>query len=408
MKLSEIIPPVFHESWRGHDKYTHNVEKGGRNSAKSSTHVLRMVYNRMKTKTSGLCVRRYANTLADSTWQDVLWAIKRFGVEDKWTWKQSPLSFRYVPAGNVILFRGADQADRIKGIKAEFPLKDCMFDELAEFRNEEDLETIINSILRADLGFNYSFYYSYNPPKRRKHWCNLRYNGRTPPLDTQIHHSTIYDNPYASPQALKAADNKKLENILVWRWMYMGEAIGGGIVPFNNLIFRHITDTEYEMFDNILAGLDWGYAADPLAYIRMHYDNTRRLLYMLNEFGGCKISNERLAQYILNKNFMERCKADSASPKDVADCKERGMNIVSARKGPGSVESGERWLDGLNGIIIDDSRTPLCAKQFETIEYATDAHGEILSRLEDKGNDFIDATRYGCEDLIVSGRKQIY
>lgn len=105
IKLSDVIMPAFRESWANHDNYTYNVEKGGRDTGKTSLHALRMVYNRMKTKTSGLCVRRYSNTLADSVFQDILWAIKRFDVERYWSWKLSPLCFRYKPTGTVILFR---------------------------------------------------------------------------------------------------------------------------------------------------------------------------------------------------------------------------------------------------------------------------------------------------------------
>lgn len=407
IRLSEIITPAFVESWKGHDRYTYNVEKGGRDTGKSCLHALRMVYNRIKTKTSGVCVRRYANTLYDSVYQDILWAIKRFGMEDYWTWRKSPMCFRYRPTGNVILFRGADQADRIKGVKNEFPLKDCMFDELAEFRNEDDLDTIINSILRSELGFNYSFFLGYNPPKRKKHWCNVKYNARKLPPDTHVNHTTVYDNPYAAKQILQKADQLKLTNNVKWRWMYMGEAIGGGLVPFDNLSFRRITAEEYEAFDNISAGVDWGYAINPLAYIRLHYDSTKRKLMMMDEFGGVKLSNRKLVNWVLSKHFMERCTADSANPKDVADCKDKGMNIIKARKGPGSVETGERWLDDLNEIIIDDTRTPMCAKQFEDIEYDVDANGEQLARLVDKNNDFIDATRYACEHLILN-RSQVY
>ena len=78
----------------------------------------------------------------------------------------------------------------------------------------------------------------------------------------------------------------------------MGEPIGGGIVPFENLSFRKITDEEIAGFDNIRQGLDWGYAADPLAFVRIHYDRTRRRIYILDEFYGVKISNREAAEWI--------------------------------------------------------------------------------------------------------------
>ncbi len=407
INLSDIIIPVFKNSWRAHDKYTYNIEKGGRDTGKSSLHALRMVYNRMRTKTSGLCVRRYANTLADSSFQDILWAVKKFNVEHLWTWKMSPLSFRYTPTGTVIIFRGADQADRIKGVKTEYPLKDCMFDELVEFRNEDDFDTVINSVLRSDLGVGYTFFISYNPPKRKKHWCNIKFESRNLPKNTHVNHSTVYDNPYAAKEILIKADELKITNNIKWRWMYMGEAIGGGLVPFDNLEFRRIDSEEILTFDNIWCGLDWGYALDIQAFIRLHYDKARRRIFMINEFSGLKMSNDKLIKHILDNDFIERCTADSAQPKDIDYCRDRGVHMIRAKKGPGSVETGEKWLNDLDSIILDEHRTPVCARQFENIEYATDSHGETISRLEDKDNDFIDATRYAIEHLIL-GRSQIY
>ena len=48
----------------------------------------------------------------------------------------------------------------------------------------------------------------------------------------------------------------------------MGKPIGGGVVPFDNLTFRPITDAEIARFDNIRQGIDWGYAIDPFSLTR--------------------------------------------------------------------------------------------------------------------------------------------
>lgn len=45
----------------------------------------------------------------------------------------------------------------------------------------------------------------------------------------------------------------------------MGEAIGSGVVPFNNLQIEKIPDELYKSFDNIRNAVDFGYATDPLA-----------------------------------------------------------------------------------------------------------------------------------------------
>lgn len=398
--------PVFHESWRQFDNYTYHIEKGGRDTGKSTMFAQRMVYNRMKYKTSGLCIRRYANTLRDSMFQDLLWAIRQFGVEYAWIWRVSPLKLIYTPTGASILFRGADDVDRIKGIKTKYPIADCWIDELAEFKHEEDLDIIIDSVLRNEISDRYHFMYSYNPPKRKGNWCNKKFNTKQEIPDTRVHHTNVYDNIYASQQIIERANQMKKDNKQKWRWMYMGDPIGGGVVPFDNLVFRDITFDEYKSFDRIRAGVDWGYANNIFAYIRVHFDKTRRKLYFLDEIGGLKMKNRDTARKIKINRWYERIIADSASPKDIDEFRlDYGIDMVKAKKGPGSVESGERWLDSLEEIVIDWGRTPLAAKQFEDIDYAVDAHGNILPKLEDKENDFIDATRYAVEEEIRAKAK---
>lgn len=396
-KISDILAPAFYNSWKQDRNNMHNVEKGGRNTGKTVKHCVRMVFNRMKNKTSGLCIRKFQNQLRDSVFQDIRFAINLIGVQDYWKPTYSPLKWTYLPWGNEILFRGADRPDRLKGIKANFPISDCLFDEIIEFKYEEDLDIVIDSVLRSKIVEEYKFFYAYNPPKRKNHWCNKKYNTAKPIPETHIHHSVIYDNPHVAQQVLQRAEIMKKENINKFKWVYLGEAIGGGVIPFENLVFRKITDEEYASFDNIKCGLDWGYANDIFAYVRCHYDKTRKKIYLLDEVAGLQLKNIDISEKIILNNFKERIIADSAAPKDIAICKDLGLDIIGAKKGSGSVESGERWLNDLNEIIIDWDRTPKAAKQFEDIDYQVDKEGNILRRLEDKENDFIDAVRYAME-----------
>ncbi|MFA6997254.1 MAG: terminase large subunit, partial [Defluviitoga sp.] len=149
---------------------------------------------------------------------------------------------------------------------------------------------------------------------------------------------------------------------------------------------------------------DWGYAADPYAFTRWHYDRTRRKLYALDEHYGIKISNAEAAEWIKAKGYDRTTTiADSAEPKSIADLQSRGIPIVGAKKGPGSVETGEKWLDELEAIVIDYERTPHIAAEFENIDYQIDKDGEIKSKLEDKDNHTIDSCRYAVENDIGKG-----
>lgn len=409
VRMSEKVLPAFHDFWKtsADSQYLYKVLKGGRNSSKSTHISLRIIFDLMKDPVNALVIRKVANTLAESVFEQLLWAIDYLGVSKYWKVTRSPLGLYYLPRGNRIIFRGADEPTKIKSIKThKFPITILWIEELSEFKTEEEVDVIVNSVLRSELseGLKYSVFFSYNPPKRKQNWVNKKYNTQFKSANTYVHHSSYLDNPHVSEAFRQEAEDTKQRNEHKYRWIYLGEPIGGGVVPFSNLVFRTITDEEVRSFDNIKQGIDWGYAADPFAFVRMHYDKTRRRLFFLGEVYGVKLSNREAAQLIIEKKWNDLpVTADSAEPKSIAEMKTYGIRCSGARKGPGSVEYGEKWLDDLEEIVIDFERTPNVAREYENIDYQVDKDGNIKSKLEEENNHTIDATRYACENDMRSG-----
>ncbi len=77
------------------------------------------------------------------------------------------------------------------------------------------------------------------------------------------------------------------------------------------------------------------------------------------------------------------------------------MKIKGAKKGPGSVEFGIKFLQDLEQIIIDPERCPLAAREFINYSLEMDRNGVVKSQFPDKDNHSIDAARYGLEDDMV-------
>jgi len=63
-----------------------------------------------------------------------------------------------------------------------------------------------------------------------------------------------------------------------------------------------------------------------------------------------------------------------------------GLPVRSVKKGAGSIQYGIKWLQSLDAIIIDSSRTPLAFKEFSRYEYQVDKTGEPIEALPDKDN----------------------
>src|SRR5574343_22065 len=411
IKLTDKMLPSFFEFYNDakKGKYTIYVHKGGRNTAKSSHISLFIILEMMRNTVNALCIRKVATALHESVYEQLAWAIDYLGVEEYWERKKSPLSLVYTPTETRVIFRGAHTTEDIQKIKSiktsKHPIALLWIEELSEFKNEEEIDVIENSVIRAELpdGLKYKIFYSYNPPKRKQSWVNKKYNTQFPLKNTKVYHSTYLDNPFVSGAFVEKGEELKEKNPHKYKWIYLGEPIGGGIVPFENLVFRTITDEEIHRMEHIRQGIDFGYAADPVAVTRWHYDKTRRKIYALKEIYGVKISNRELAE-LMEKNGMADVVSicDSAEPKSIDELNQLGIPCTGAIKGPGSVEFGEKWLDQLEEIVIDYMRTPNIAREFEAIDYQIDKDGNMKNKLEDKDNHCVDSARYSLEaDMLL-------
>jgi PBSX family phage terminase large subunit len=404
VSLKKILLPNFINAWhaiRSMSK-TFYVFKGGRNSAKSTHISIFCLLILMMFPVSGLAIRKVANTLDGSVFEQLKEAANILGIEDQFVFLKNPLKVIYKARGNYIIFRGADDPKKIKSIKSsKFPIAFTWIEELDEFKTEDEVQTIVDSILRDQLpeGIKYWVFYSYNPPKRKQHYINKKYETQFINDNTFIHVSDYRDNKYLSHQTLEEIKLVKENNERKYNWVYLGKPIGGGIVPFDNLVFREIKDEEISTFDNIRQGNDWGYSVDPMAWVRWHYDKKHNKIYAMDEIYQIKLYPEDLARKIKEKKGdtdLTLCGHDQPSSRD--EVQYYGCNFMSIKGGPGSIEVGENWLDSLSEIVIDPLRTPNIASEFENIDYQVDKDGYTMSKLEDKNNHAIDATRYAFEN----------
>lgn len=417
-KLSEFLPRKFHPVWKAslNSEILNVVCKGGRGSGKSSdiAHIITQLLMRYAVNAVG--IRRVDNTLEQSIYEQMKWAIEEQEVPHLFKFNKSPLKITYIPRGNYMIFRGAQDPERIKSLKdSRFPFAIGWIEELAEFKTEDEVTTITNSLLRGELadGLFYKFFYSYNPPKRKQSWVNKKYETSFQADNTFVHHSTYKDNPFISKEFIKEAEATKQRSDRRYEWEYEGKAIGSGVVPFDNLKVEKgcITDEMASNFDNIRNAVDFGYATDPLAFVRWHYDKKKNGIYAVDELYGQKISNREFAKWIHKKGYQsDEIFADSAEPKSIAELKNEHdvKRVKGVKKGPDSVEYGEQWLDDLDFICIDPLRTPKIAWEFENIDYQTDKDGNPKPRLEDKDNHTIDATRYALsEDMKTNSKAKL-
>ncbi len=406
VKLTGVIAPSFytlhHDIAAG--VHTHYWLKGGRGSTKSSFISLELLLSMMgdaaaDRHTHAIVLRRYSNTLRESVYAQIQWAINALGVSAYWRAGVSPMRFTYIPTGQSILFRGVDDATKIKSVKVDKGyIKYCWFEEANEFENADKLRNVLQSVNRG--GAQFLNFYSFNPPKVARNWVNREVIEAEIRPDTRVHHSDYRAVPPAwlGEQFLAEAEHLKAVKPESYRHEYLGEVTGTGGEVFDNVTLRAITDEEIARFDNHRRGIDWGYAADPFAYNASHYDKTRRRLYIFHEIHKVRLSNRAAALLVKEEARTAKITCDSAEPKSIDEVKGYGLRVVGAKKGPDSVEYGIKWLQDLEEIIIDPTRCPETAREFSSYELDRDREGNFKAGFPDHDNHHIDAVRYACED----------
>ncbi len=399
--LSELIAPSFFELHKDICKntHTHYWLKGGRGSCKSSFVSLEIILGIMKDGlANAVVIRKIGQNLRESVYEQLLWAVDALGVERLWEQRIVPLELKYMPTGQRIIFRGADNPRKMKSVKVRRGyIKFVWFEEADEFENEAEIRIINQSLLRG--GRNYIVFYSYNPPKSHASWINSQ--AAVTREDKIVHHSTYLDvkKEWLGEQFFIEAKHLEKTKPEAYEHEYLGKITGTGGEVFKNLSLREITDEEIKGFDRISRGLDWGYAVDPLHYTVNHLDRTRRRLYIFFELNKTELSNIEAARYIKEENKKGQAVfCDSAEPKSIAELRGYGINAIAAKKGPDSVNFGVKWLQDLEQIIIDPTRCPNTAREFASYEYSRDANGDFRAAFPDKNNHSIDAVRYSREE----------
>lgn len=395
------IPDCFHWAIRDiRDKeHLEYVFKGGRGSTKSTT-VGMTIIELMKNNHDihAVVCRKVGNTIKDSVYNKIKWAIGKQEFTEEFDSKLSPMEITLKATGQKIYFRGADDPDKIKSINPEFGYIGILwFEELDQFAGPEEIRKIEQSAIR---GGNLAWIFkSFNPPKTMNNWANKYV--LEPKENRIVHSSTYLDVPkeWLGQPFIDEAEHLKEVNPNAYEHEYMGIANGNGGNVFEYLEIRDITDEEISRMDKIFQGCDWGFFPDPYAFIRLYYNHNTEKICLIDEIYENKWSNRKSADEILKRKYDDyTITCDSAEPKSINDYRDFGLPARGAIKGPGSVEYSMKWLQ-TRTIVIDPKRTPNAYKEFSEYEYERDKDGNVISGYPDENNHLVDACRYATESL---------
>lgn len=394
--------------WIDERRYLEYWLRGGRASIKSSfvsEKSIEILEN--NPNMCAICIRKVGNTLKDSIYSQMLWAIDKLSesypnVKNHWDSTKSPLEIKNKDTGQIIYFRGADDPGKIKSIK---PPKDkyiglIIYEEFDQMDGMNEVRKIDQSVVRG--GNDFIIFRIYNTPKSKNHFVNKE--SRIPKPNRCIHTSTYLDVPveWLGQPFIDEAKFIEENNPKIYANEYLGDETGDGGNVFENIELREITDSEIENFDYLYQGMDFGWYPDPLAWTKMCYQPNKLTLYIFDEFVVNKMSNADVWKHLQEEKNVKNddlITGDSAAPKDIADFQSYDSLMRGAKKGPDTVDYSMKWLARLVKIVIDPKRCPRTAEEFTTYEHPTDKDGNYISGYVDKDNHCIDSVRYALNPI---------
>lgn len=243
------------------------VLKGGRGSTKSSVISLQLVMDFLKDEYANvLIMRKVANTIELSVYEQIKWAIYMLHVDSLFEFKKSPYRIVDKRNGTAFYFSGVDDPQKLKSMMiAKGYVRYLWFEELAEFDSWQEVDTVRASFTRKQLppGAHVVTYYSYNPPKNPYEWINEWVTQREGMANWYVDHSTYEDVTLPnilSQDYIDEINTVKSNDFDYYRWMYLGEVVGLGTNVYNMDNFQAIDKLpEDDYITNLYYSVDTGH-----------------------------------------------------------------------------------------------------------------------------------------------------
>lgn len=383
----------------------YKIAYGGRGSAKSWSFGRMSVALGASYPLRVLCVRETQVSIRESIHQLLADQIGHLGLNSRYDVQRDGIYGR--DFDTQFIFAGVrTDPDKIKSLER---IDVCLVEEAHKF-SEASWRTLIPTV-RNPQG-NSELWICFNP-RAASDPTSVRFIEHTPP---QCRRTLINfcDNPwfpadlelerqYALRLIAEANDDDERAQLQadydhVWLGAYQRMS--------NASVIRRWVEDEFEDPPadrqlTILYGVDWGYSVDPTALVRFWIDGDE--LWISHEAYGYRVELNDLPALFDTVPGVRRwpIKADSAAPATISHIRSKKFNIEGAKKWPGSLEDGIRFLNGFRRIHIHRRCTHLL-QEARLYSYKVDrVTEEVLPIIVDANNHGWDAVRYGLDGYIT-------
>lgn len=381
-----------------YDTFT-EIHYGGASSGKSHGVFQKIVIKALKDWKKPrkiLVLRKVGATVRDSVFADVQATLSYFGILNMC--KVNMSAFRIeLPNGAEFIFKGMDNAEKIKSIKG---ISDVVMEEASEFTLDDYTQLTLR--LRDKAHKQKQIYLMFNPVSKANWVYNAFFVKK--PKNTVVYQTTYKDNRF-----LDALTRENIEELANRNEAYYKIYALGEFATLDKLVFPKYTKALLNKDDlrqiTSYFGLDYGFINDPSAFMHVKIDDDHKRLYVVEEYVKKGLTNDKIAESITALGYAkEQIRADSAEKKSNQELRNLGISrVIDVKKGAGSVMQGIQYLLQYEWIV--DER---CVKTIEELENYTwkkdKATNEYINEPVDSYNHCLDAIRYAIQDKITKSK----
>lgn len=285
--IQKEVNPHFRPVWK--TKKPYNILKGGRNSFKSSVIALLLVYMMAwyiskGEKANVVVIRKVANTLRDSVFLKIQWALSKSFMLGQFNCTVSPFKVTHKKTGSTFYFYGQDDFQKLKSNDIGNIIA-VWYEEAAEFKDAEEFDQTNITFMRQKhpLADMVRFFWSYNPPKNPYSWINEWAEKMDGQSDYLVHASSYLNDElgFVTEQMMRSIEQIKATDYDYYRYLYLGEAVGLGTNVYNMELLKplqELPDDDYLI--GIYFGTDSGHQVSATTHLAIGLTVKRKVILL--------------------------------------------------------------------------------------------------------------------------------
>lgn len=372
----------------------HKALYGGRGGGKSYAVATYLLTRAVRAKKRIVCARQFQNSIKDSSKELIEKRIYDLQLATEFTITDRTIVHNLT--GSDFLFMGLERnIESIRSLEGA----DIVWIEEARTINARSMEILLPTVRKPGS----QLIWTWNPEQPTDP-VDVYFRGKDgPPPRSIVTRIDYNDNPFFGelPELNAEMEVLKRGNQARYRHVWLGEYD----TRYESKVFPDARTDRVEVPGNCPPryGMDFGFGSDPSFVVKLYVIEKTKQVYIAAEACG-RVPMDQLPGMVrgIVHDDGDIVKADSSQPGTIEFMQARGLNVVGARKGQGSVRSGINFLQGYDIVIDPDCEQ--AREEFRLYSWMTDRiSGKVVpGNPVDAYNHCADACRYAVEDLMIN------